>query len=62
MLVSGLAQYFPSDKGTPALAATKYLLEGALVGKGSGGEGSHSGQGIAPCLEQALIGDHAFGS
>lgn len=31
--------------GSPAPAATKSLLEGALVGRGSAGEGSHCGQG-----------------
>ena len=62
MLVLGSEQYFPRDMGTPAPAATKSPLEGALVGKGSSGEGSHCGQGTESFLEEASVGEHAFGS
>lgn len=34
--------------------AGKSQLEGALVGKGSAGEGSHCGQGTESCLEESL--------
>lgn len=31
------------------------------MGKGLAGEGSHCGQGTETCLEEALVGDPAFG-
>jgi len=47
VLPLGSQQYFPGKMGTPAPAATKSALEASMVGKGSAGEGSHSGQGTA---------------
>lgn len=47
--------------GTPAPAATKSPLEGALVGKGSAGEGPTAGKGWT-CLEEASVEEHALGS
>lgn len=65
MLVLGAKQYFPGDMGTLAVITTKSQLEGDLVGEGSTRGSFHCGQraeSFVSCLEEALVGEHAFES
>lgn len=57
MLLLGHEPFFLSDMGISVPAARISQLEGALVGKGWAGEGSHCGQGTGTSLEEALVGE-----